>query len=228
MKSNFVFMVSSPSVSVCGLACNIAALQARRTVIIRTNLKCVKALARPKVLHLFQLKSKLRIAMEARLKLKQIIILCVCIMTLGGCATKGSVDNNAVALRPTSEQSLNVRDFLDSYMLRFNSRDMDALVDLYAPNTSVLVFADNEGYVLHKDELLSAFEMKIDGWTSKNLQFVGYDMNNVSLINNLVQINVDFHVNSNSWNGKYATSFRLKESVGKDGMASYLIVKENM
>ncbi|MFI3271000.1 MAG: ketosteroid isomerase family protein [Pseudomonadota bacterium] len=163
------------------------------------------------------------------MKLKHFIILCTCILTLGGCAAKGSVDNaKPVVLKATSEQSLNVRDFLDSYMQTFNSRDMDSLVALYAPDASVLVFADNEGYVLDKDALLSAFEMKVDGWINKNLSFVGYDMNNVSIINSLVYIDVAFHINSTSWNGKYATSFHLKESVGQDGMPHYLIVKENM
>lgn len=163
------------------------------------------------------------------MKLTHIITLLVCIMVLGGCAAKGSVEKTApVVLKATSEQSLNVRDFLDAYMQTFNSRDMDALVDLYAADASVLVFAEDEGYVLYKDELLSAFEMKVDGWVNKNLELVGYDMNNVSMMEGLLYIDVSFHVNSLSWDGKYATSFQLKESVGQDGLPRYLIVKENM
>lgn len=163
------------------------------------------------------------------MKLKRFIILSLCILSLGGCALKGSVQNTSpVVLKATSEQSLNVRDFLDAYMYTFNSRDMDALISMYSPDTSVLVFANDEGYVLGKDELLSAFEMKIDSWINKNLSLVGYDMNNVSMIDSLLYIDVSFHINSNSWNGKYTTSFQLKESVGEDGLPKYLIAKENM
>lgn len=159
------------------------------------------------------------------MSLKKYLILFACLLLLGGCgaakSTNDSVANTGAVISQAQKIDINV--FLQSYMDAFNRHDMDALMAHYATGAEVLVFASDESYVLGKEELHSAFEMKREGWVNNNMSLVSSTIVKADMVNSLLQAKIIFNVTSTSWNGEYRTSFTLQE---KDG--DYLILKENM
>jgi len=146
-------------------------------------------------------------------------VLLVGMIVLCACVPKTKQEVNTL---PAVEPEARVDSFFQSYIQAFNSRDMQKLAEHYSPDAEARVFRDSQSYLLDKQALLSAFEMKKGAWESNNVMMEDYSIVTMQKNGSLMQSKVVFKIASEEWTGSYPVYFELMDS--EEGI---LIVKEN-
>ncbi len=141
------------------------------------------------------------------MRLKPYILLIILILTISGCAPQ-----NKAAI--TGTEFVDTGGFFISYMDAFNSRDMNRLISHYAPNSLTYVLNDSGGYHLTQSDLYKAFEMKKEGWEKNNMRILDFTVLNTRTAGNLIDVSVEFKMQSSTWVGEYRTNFSLTNSGG--------------
>lgn len=147
---------------------------------------------------------------------------------LSGCQTAqlagtSRIDQAAPVARQTSTSDEDsIREVIQGVMLAYNRRDGDALAARYSLNATVHVTSGGGYYVMDKQSLLRAFEMKKKGWDGSGLRFTGYEIENLNIRGDEADVDIVFEVVSAKWSGDYETRMTLRRFEDL-----WLIVSEN-